>query len=280
VRLQDLTVGHLRRALAVYAAVAWDEEPINAIELPGAADDLLEPALAGLVERGVAQDESLRSGEQATRRYALRLGRPGYPFMKLMLQEHLVEGHFFLEVDTHDQMFREEGEEAGQIRALKQRNLQVKEAVERALDEAGLPTARHIKGLVESWPARRAPSNGRRILLVDDEVDIAATLALLLEGAGYEVEVCHDGMQAVERADATRHDLVLMDNEMPRLNGFEACRVLKSNPVTARLPVLIATAGQLTLSQLDAADGFMVKPFRMELLFSILEHMLGRRERL
>jgi CheY-like chemotaxis protein len=280
VRLQDLKVGHLRRALAVYAAVAWDEEPVDAIELPGADDDPLEPALAGLVERGVAQDESLRSGEQATRRYALRLGRPGYPFMKLMLQEHLVEDHFFLEVDTHDEMFREEGEEAGQIRALKQRNLQVKEAVERALDEAGLPTARHIKGLVESWPTRRAPRNGRRILLVDNEVDIAATLALLLEGAGYQVEVCHDGMQAVERADPARHDLVLMDNEMPQLNGFEACRVLKGRPATARLPVLIATAGQLTLSQLDAADGFMVKPFRMELLFSILEQMLGRRERL
>jgi CheY-like chemotaxis protein len=71
-----------------------------------------------------------------------------------------------------------------------------------------------------------------------------------------------------------------MDNEMRDLNGFEACRVLKGRPATAKLPVLIATAGALTLSQLDAADGFMVKPFRIELLFSILEQMLGRRDRL
>jgi hypothetical protein len=55
--------------------------------------------------------------------------------------------------------------------------------------------------------------------------------------------------------------------------------VLKSCERTRTLPVLIATAGSLTLRQLDAADGFLVKPFRMELLFSILEHMLGRRER-
>jgi CheY-like chemotaxis protein len=52
--------------------------------------------------------------------------------------------------------------------------------------------------------------------------------------------------------------------------------VLKSREETREIPVLIATAGSLTLQQLDAADGFMVKPFRAELLFSILEHMLGR----
>ena len=275
-----MTVGHLRRALAVYGRVAWEDEPMPAIELPGRDDDPLEPALAGLVERKAAQDETLRSDVLPTRRFTLRLGRPGYPFMKLMLQEHLVEGEFFFEVDTHDHMFAEEGDEAEQVRALKAANLHVKEAVEHALDAAGLPTARHIKGLVESWPAPRVPPNGRRILLVDNEEDIAATLAMLLEGAGYAVEVCHDGREAIERADPARHDLVLMDNEMQDLNGFEACRVLKSRPETARLPVLIATAGALTLSQLDAADGFMVKPFRMELLFSILEQMLGRRERL
>jgi CheY-like chemotaxis protein len=280
VRLQDMTVGHLRQALAVYARVAWDGAGMQPPEVPGADADPLEPALREMVSRHKAEDETLRTGEQATRRFALRLGHTGYPFMKLMLQEHLVEGEFFFDVDTHDQMLPEEGEEAGQIRAMKAANLRVKESVEHALDVAGLPTARHIKGLVESWPARRASPNGRRILLVDNEADIAATLAMLLEGAGYAVDVCHDGREAIQRADPARHDLVLMDNEMPDLNGFEACRVLKHQPATARLPVLIATAGSLTLSQLDAADGFMVKPFRMELLFSILEQMLGRRERL
>jgi CheY-like chemotaxis protein len=278
VRLAEMKVGHLRRAVAVYGQIAWAGDAPPVVDLAGSDEDPLEPALAALVQRGAAADETLRSGELATRRFTLRLGRPGYPFMKLMLQEHLVEGEFFFEVDTHDQMFAEEGDEAGQVRELKAANLHVKEAVERALDAAGLPTAHQIKGLVESWPARRAPPNGRRILIVDNEADIAATLARLLEAAGYAVEVLHDGREAIERADPARHDLVLMDNEMNDLNGFEACRVLKSRPRTARLPVLIATAGALTLSQLDAADGFMVKPFRMELLFSILEQMLGRKE--
>jgi len=278
VRLAEMTVGHLRRAVAIYGQVAWEGETPPAVAVPGADEDPLAPALESLVASGAATNETLRAGELATRRFTLRLGRPGYPFMKLMLQEHLVEGEFFFEVDTHDQMFAEEGDEAGQVRELKAANLQVKEAVESRLDGVGLPTAHQIKGLVESWPARRAPPNGRRILIVDNEEDIAATLAMLLEGAGYAVEVLHDGREAIERADPSRHDLVLMDNEMRDLNGFEACRVLKSRPATAHLPVLIATAGALTLSQLDAADGFMVKPFRMELLFSILEQMLGRKD--
>ncbi|MHC4845295.1 MAG: response regulator, partial [Planctomycetota bacterium] len=201
---------------------------------------------------------------------------PGYPFMKLVLQEHLVEGEYFCEVDTHDEMFNvEEGGEANELRQLKRRNLEIKESVEDAWSRAGLPTAAHIKGLVETRPTKRAPPNGLRILLVDNDRDIAATLGLLLEARGYQVEILGDGREAVEQADSARHNLILMDNEMKDLNGFEACRVLKSRPETADIPVLIATAGSLTLQQLDAADGFMVKPFRMELLFSILDHLLG-----
>ncbi len=272
--LQAITVGLLRRALALYAEVAWAGGAMPTVELPGRDDEPISVALPAFT------DETLRGGENATRRYTLRLGNPHYPFMKLVLQEHLVEAEFFLSVDTHDRMFDGmDGGEAAELAEVKRRNLEIREAVEQAWDRAGLPTAAHIKGLVATWPARRELPNGRRILLVDNDRDIAGTLAMLLEARGYAVQVCDDGRDAVEQADPVRHDLILMDNEMKHLNGFEACRMLKSRPATARIPVLIATAGSLTLQQLDAADGFMVKPFRMELLFSILDHMLGRKER-
>jgi CheY-like chemotaxis protein len=275
VRLEALTVGQLRRAVEVYAAIAWKDRPVPPVELPGRDDEPVAVALAAL------DDETLHAGEHTTRRHALRLGNPRYPFMKLVLQEHLVEDEFFFEVDTHDQMFGEVacGDEAAALAEVKRYNLEVKEAVEHAWSEAGLPTAAQIKGLVATWPARRAPSNGRRVLLVDNDRDIAATLALLLEARGYEVTVLSDGTECVEQADPARHDLILMDNEMRDLNGFQACRMLKERSATAGIPVLIATAGVLTLEQLDAADGFMVKPFRMELLFSMLDHILGRRDR-
>lgn len=273
-RLEAMTVGQLRRAIAVYDAVVWGGT-MPPVELPGRDDDPLAPVLSLLT------DETLRTGEQATRRHALRLGNPRYPFMKLVLQEYLVEDEFFLGVDTHDRMFEGASpQEQIELDALRRSNLELKARVEAAWDAAGLPTAKHVKGLVAAWPARREPPNGRRILLVDNDRDIAATLALLLEARGYTVSVLHDGREAVEQADPERHDLILMDNEMQDLNGFEACRVLKSRPATARLPVLIATEGSLTLQQLDAADGFLVKPFRLELLFSMLDHVLGRQERL
>jgi len=276
-QLQAMTVGLLRRALAVYAEVAWAGGAMPAVDLPGKDSDPVSVALPAFT------DETLRAGDNPTHRYTLRLGNPWYPFMKLVLQEHLVEGEYFLSVDTHDQMFAECGEgdaaEAEELESLKCKNLEVKEAVEAAWGRADLPTAAHLKGLVATWPARREPPNGHRILIVDNDRDIAGTLALLLEARGYTVSVLGDGRDAVEQADPALYDLILMDNEMRHLNGFEACRVLKQRPETARIPVLIATAGALTLQQLDAADGFMVKPFRMELLFSILDHMLGRKEK-
>jgi len=278
-RLAKITVGTLRAAAVAHLAAAWGRAapPPPDFALPD--ETPLTEALPVLIERRLVEDASLREDEWATRRYALRLGQPNYGFLKLMLQEHLVEGEFFFEVDTHDQMFREEGDEAGELAALKADNQRVKLAVEAALGAAGLPTAAHLKGVVDSSPHPREPSNGRRLLLVDDDVLIADTLATLLRGRGYEVEQLSDGWAAVERADPARHDLVLMDNDMPGLNGFEACRQIKASPATARLKVIIATAGSLTLSQLDAADGFLVKPFRVELLLNMLDHLLGRRTR-
>jgi CheY-like chemotaxis protein len=283
VRLEEMKVGLLRRALAIYAEVGWaGATPPAMPELPGRDEDPLEPALEALIARGAATDETLRAGEVATRIFTLRLGNPRYPFMKLVLQEHLVEGMYFLGVDTHDQMFGADasgGPEQEELQALKHYNLEVRERIERAWNEAGLPTAAQIKGLVATWPTRRELPNGRRILVVDNDRDIAATLALLLEARGYQVTVLGDGRECVEQADPARHDLIIMDNEMLHLDGFEACRLLKARNDTKRIPVLIATAGALSLQQLDAADGFLVKPFRMELLFSILDHMLGRKDR-
>jgi len=278
-----MSVGLLRRAIAVYAEIAWAGRTMTPVVVPNGEDDPLEPALAAMVQAGTVNDETLRGGDVSTRIYTLRLGHPLYPFMKLVLQEHLVEGLFFFGVDTHDQMFsgeEAEGQELAELQELKRVNLELKERIERAWDAAGLPTAAHLKGLVETWPTRREPPNGRHILLVDNDRDIAGTLALLLRARGYEVTVLEDGSEAVEQADPARHDLILMDNEMKDLNGCQACRVLKAKLATAKIPVLIATAGALSLQQLDAADGFLVKPFRMELLFSILDHMLGRHDRL
>ena len=76
-----MSVGLLRRAVAVYADVAWAGASMPAVTIPGADGDPLEPALAALVAAGTVNDETLRGGDVATRIYTLRLGHPRYPFM-------------------------------------------------------------------------------------------------------------------------------------------------------------------------------------------------------
>lgn len=269
-RLAGMTVDLLRQAIRIYERETFHapEQDREAVTVPGEDADPIEAAFPALV------DESRRSGDAVVHCYSLRIGNPRYPFMKLVLQEHLVQDEYFFEVDTHDQMFDLDGDERTEIESLKRYNLELKSRVEWAWGEAQLPTSGHLKGLVETRPTRRNEPNGQTILVVDDDDCIAKTLSMLLEARGYAVTTLMDGRDAVEVADARLHDLILMDNEMKHLNGFEACRVLKSRPETRDIPVLIATAGALTLQQLDAADGFLVKPFRMELLFSMIEHMI------
>ena len=273
-QIGQMSVGLLRQVIDCYLNEAFEDCDHPPVALPEDDGLPLSDAL------GCFADESREEGAKV-HRYVLRLGNARYPFMKLVLQEHLIEDEFFFGVDTHDGMFDSmlnsgDKVERAALDGVKAYNADVKQRVEQAWRDHQLPTAAVLKGLVEMRPARRHESTGLGVLLVDDDVDIAETVSLLLRASGYEVEVQHDGMAAVEHADAERHDLILMDNEMPRLTGFEACRELKAREATKDIPVLIATAGKLTLQQLDAADGFLVKPFRIDLLLSMMDHLLSR----
>jgi PAS domain S-box-containing protein len=81
-----------------------------------------------------------------------------------------------------------------------------------------------------------------RILVADDNVDAADSLAMMLEIMGNEVRTANDGLQAVEAAAAFRPDMILLDIGMPRLNGYEACRAIREQPDGGR-PVIVACTG-------------------------------------
>jgi CheY-like chemotaxis protein len=105
---------------------------------------------------------------------------------------------------------------------------------------------------------------GRRILVADDNVDSAASLAMLLTIMGNEVRTAHNGLEAVEVAAAFRPDAILMDIGMPKLNGYEACRHIREQP-WGKQPLLIAVTGwgQEEDRQRSREAGFdhhMVKP--------------------
>lgn len=92
----------------------------------------------------------------------------------------------------------------------------------------------------------------RRVLVVDD----AATVRLWLEmqlGAFYDVSVAADGAEAVTVALSVRPDLILLDIEMPRVDGFGACRALRALPATRRTPIILVTS---RTDPLDVETGF------------------------
>lgn len=81
----------------------------------------------------------------------------------------------------------------------------------------------------------------RRILVVDDNVDSASTLATLLELNGNHVDVAHDGLQAIEVANRLKPDVVLLDLGMPKLNGYDACRRIRQEPWSEKTVVIALT---------------------------------------
>ena len=115
-------------------------------------------------------------------------------------------------------------------------------------------------------PAGEAqPGSGKRVLLADDNADMRAYVARLLESHGYAVDEVADGEAALASARADAPDLVLTDVMMPRLDGFGLLRALRSEPALAETPVIMlsARAGEeAKVEGLEAgADDYLVKPF-------------------
>ncbi len=103
-----------------------------------------------------------------------------------------------------------------------------------------------------------------KVLIVDDEPSALATMEAILAGEGYQIEYAQNGSVALEKADQLLPDLILLDVMMPGMNGFEACRRLRSTPKLAEVPIIILTALDDRSSRLQGieagADDFLIKP--------------------
>ena len=103
------------------------------------------------------------------------------------------------------------------------------------------------------------------VLIVDDDVDIARFIEVNLRLEGFDVQVAHDGQEALEVIAKELPDLALLDVMMPRLDGVELCRRLRSDPLTASLPVIMLTAKSLSADKVvgltAGADDYIIKPF-------------------
>jgi CheY-like chemotaxis protein len=114
---------------------------------------------------------------------------------------------------------------------------------------------------------RRTAPESRRVLLVDDNVDYAESLAILLESAGYAVQVRHNGLEALRCALEFRPDVAVLDIGMPVMDGYQIARLLRQQPVLAALR-LVAVSGyqprpESSLSLEARFDDYLMKPLQL-----------------
>lgn len=118
---------------------------------------------------------------------------------------------------------------------------------------------------------REELSRKNKILVVDDVAVNVQLLMTYLSSVGYEVFTARDGQEALDKVAETQPDLILLDVMMPKLNGFEVCERLKTDPMTKIIPVIMVTALNEIEDKIKAtesgADDFVSKPFnKLELL--------------
>lgn len=122
-------------------------------------------------------------------------------------------------------------------------------------------------------------SDEKRVLVVEDHPANLRLLMELLEMRGIAAHGVRQGDEAVAAARRFKPHLVLMDLQLPGMDGLEATRQLKADPATARVPVVAVTANALGIEEQRArsagCDGFLSKPVDMPELFGVLDRYLG-----
>jgi two-component system alkaline phosphatase synthesis response regulator PhoP len=122
------------------------------------------------------------------------------------------------------------------------------------------------------------------ILIIEDEPDLSRWIEFHLQRRGYETLAVHDGTAGFDHALRRYPDLIILDLMLPKMHGLEVCRLLKSNPHTARVPVLVMTALDAESYRdqcLDAgAEDFLVKSLNTDQLLARVDAVFEEREAL
>jgi twitching motility two-component system response regulator PilH len=116
------------------------------------------------------------------------------------------------------------------------------------------------------------------VLVVEDSPTQREIIIDLLQGSGLTVMIATDGMEALQHMQASCPDLVVLDIVMPRMNGYEVCRKLKTDPKTQNVPVVMCSSKGEEFDRYwgmkQGADAYIVKPFQPKELLATVKQLL------
>ena len=119
----------------------------------------------------------------------------------------------------------------------------------------------------------------KRILLVEDTEDNRQIMRDLLSNAGYDMVEAQDGAAGVAMAHSHRPDLILMDIQLPVLDGYEATRRIKADPALRHIPIIAVTSyalsGDEAKTRAAGCDGYVAKPFSPKELLRVVQQFIG-----
>lgn len=125
-----------------------------------------------------------------------------------------------------------------------------------------------------------AEAKDKRVLIVDDSTTIRKSAETILSKEGYVVDTAADGFQALAKIVAFKPDIIFLDIMMPRLDGYQVCAVVKSNPEFEHIPILMLSSKDSIFDKargrIAGSEHFMTKPFSRHELLGMIDQHLGK----
>ncbi|HEY4059706.1 MAG TPA: response regulator [Kofleriaceae bacterium] len=119
-----------------------------------------------------------------------------------------------------------------------------------------------------------------RVLVIDDEPDVVRLIVKVLSGRGHMVQIARDGASALQRVKLEPPDVILLDSDLPKIDGAEVCRRIKTDANTADIPIVMMTSTYIDIFDVNTDGGpeaFVVRPFVREVLANVVERVLFKR---
>lgn len=119
----------------------------------------------------------------------------------------------------------------------------------------------------------------KKILVIDDETELLKAISIRLKTSGYEVSTAQDGQEGLEKAKSLNPDLIVLDILMPKMDGYEVCRLLKFDEKYKSIPVIMLTAKtqdiDKAMGKKVGADDYITKPFETQDLVEKIKKYIG-----